>query len=92
VLAIPADAPHPLNAHLFIDFLQRPEIAARNSSATNFATPNLAALPLVEESVRSDENVYPPAGLRERLVPDLARSDEFTRQLTRSWTRFRTGR
>jgi putrescine transport system substrate-binding protein len=92
MLAVPADAPHPLNAHLFIDFLQRPEIAARNSSATNFATPNLAALPMVDESVRTDESIYPNADLRERLVPDLARSDEFTRLLTRTWTRFRTGR
>lgn len=92
LLAVPADAPHPLNAHLFIDFLQRPAIAARNSSATNFATPNLAALPLVDASVRADESVYPSKDLRERLVPDLARSVEFSRLLTRTWTRFRTGR
>jgi putrescine transport system substrate-binding protein len=92
VLALPADATHPLNAHLFIDFLQRPEIAARNSSATNFATPNLTALPMVEESVRADDAIYPDAELRDRLVPDLARSVEFTRLLTRTWTRFRSGR
>ncbi len=30
VLAIPADAPHVRNAHLFINYLLRPEIAARN--------------------------------------------------------------
>lgn len=92
MLAIPADAPHPRNAHLFIDFLQRPEIAARNSSAVNFATPNTAALPLLSEDVRNDPNVYPPAEVMAKLHPDLAETPRFTRQLTRTWTRFRTGK
>lgn len=92
MLAIPADAPHPRNAHLFINFLQRPEIAARNSSAVNFATPNTAAWPLVAESVRNDPIVYPPQEVLAKLQPDLAESPRFTRQLTRTWTRFRTGK
>jgi putrescine transport system substrate-binding protein len=92
MLAVPKDASHPLNAHLFIDYLMRPEMAARNSSYVSFATSNQAAYPLVEESVRNDPNIYPTAEVKAKLVPDLAESQEFTRQLTRSWTRFKTGK
>src|SRR5262249_52112480 len=35
-MVIPKDAPHPENAHAFIDFMQRPEIAARNSDHVNY--------------------------------------------------------
>ena len=37
VMAIPADAPHLRNAHLFINFLLRPDIAARNSNLIKYA-------------------------------------------------------
>ena len=37
MLAIPADAPHPKNAHLFINFLLRPEVAAQNSNLIKYA-------------------------------------------------------
>jgi putrescine transport system substrate-binding protein len=92
MLAIPKDAAHPLNAHAFIDFLMRPEIAARNSSYVNFANSNAASYPLVDESVRNDPSIYPTPEVKSKLVPDLAESPEFTRQLTRSWTRFKTGK
>jgi len=90
VLAIPADAPHPRNAHLFIDFLLRPEIAARNSDAVKYATGVLAARALQSAEVRNDPAVYPSADVRARLVPSRAKSHEFTRLLMRSWTRFKT--
>ncbi|MCL4791771.1 MAG: polyamine ABC transporter substrate-binding protein [Gammaproteobacteria bacterium] len=92
MLAIPKDAKHPLNAHLFIDFLLRPEIAARNSSYVNYANSNVASYALVDEAVRNDPSIYPSAEVMTRLVPDLAETPEFTRLLTRSWTRFKTGR
>ncbi len=92
MLAIPKDAAHPLNAHLFIDYLMRPEVAAKNSSYVNFATSNAAAYPLVSEDVRNDPSIYPTPEVKAKLVSDLAESAEFTRQLTRAWTRFKTGK
>jgi putrescine transport system substrate-binding protein len=89
--AIPADAPHPGNAHAFINFMMKPEVAAKNSNFVNYATGNAASLPLVDEAVRSDPSVYPPAEVKAKLFPDLASSDEFTRLVNRSWTRFTTG-
>jgi putrescine transport system substrate-binding protein len=91
-LAIPADAAHPVNAHAFINYLLRPEVAAANSNFVNYATANVAALPLVNEELRNDAGIYPTPEVKERLQPNLAKSAEFTRLLNRSWTRFVTGR
>ena len=92
MLAIPADAKRPKNAHLFIDYLLRPEIAAKNSVFVNYANSNAASWPLVSESVRNDRGVYPSEEVKPKLVPDLAETPQFTRQLTRTWTRFKTGK
>lgn len=92
MLAIPKDAAHPLNAHLFIDYLMRPEVSAKNSTFVNFANSNLASYPLVDEAVRNDASIYPTPDVKQKLVPDLAETPEFTRQLTRAWTRFKTGK
>ena len=91
-LAIPADAKHPGNAHLFIDYLLRPEVAARNSDFVNYANANVKATELVNEELRNDPGIYPTAETKARLQPNLSKSAEFTRLLNRSWTRFTTGR
>jgi putrescine transport system substrate-binding protein len=91
-LAIPADAKHPDNAYRFIDYLLRPEVAARNTDFVNYANANAKATELVDEEIRDDPGIYPPPEVKARLQPNLARSAEFTRMLNRSWTRFTTGR
>jgi putrescine transport system substrate-binding protein len=91
-LAIPADAQHPENAHLFIDYLMRPEVAAKNSDFVNYANANLKATALVNEALRNDPGIYPTPEVKARLQPNLSKSAEFTRLLNRSWTRFTTGR
>jgi putrescine transport system substrate-binding protein len=92
MFAIPADAPHPGNAHKFIDFMNRPEIAATNSNFINYANGNAASFELIDESVRTDPGIYPPAEVKAKLFPDLAETAEFTRLLNRSWTKFTTGK
>jgi putrescine transport system substrate-binding protein len=92
MLAIPADAPHVANAHLFINFLLRPEIAARNSNLIKYANAVLPDLQPLDPAVRNDPGVYPPADVRTRLTPERARPPDFQRLLTRMWTRFKTGK
>src|SRR5690606_29545528 len=50
-LAIPVDAEHVKNAHLFIDFLLRPEVAAANTNYVAFANGNAASFPLIDDEV-----------------------------------------
>ncbi len=91
-MAIPGDASHVKNAHIFIDYMLRPEVAAKNSNYINFANSNAASWPLISEEVRNNPGIFPTPEMMPKLVPDLPESAEFTRQLTRTWTRFRTGK
>ena len=90
-LAIPADAPHPGNAHAFINYLLRPDVAAANSNFVYYANANAAATALIDAELRDDPGIYPTPEVKERLQPNLAKSAEYTRLLNRSWTRFTTG-
>lgn len=91
MLAIPADAPHPENAHAFIDFLMRPQIAADISNYVLYANANKASLPLVDEEVRTDPSIYPTDEIKENLFPTLARSARYDRLLKRGWTKIKAG-
>jgi putrescine transport system substrate-binding protein len=91
VLAVPADAPHPKNAHLFINFLMRPDIAARNTNLVKYANGDIPTA-AINEGVRNDPGVYPPPEMLAKLHPEPMRTPEYTRLLTRVWTRFKTGK
>ena len=91
MLAIPADAQHPGNAHAFLNHLMEPEVIAKVTNKVRFANGNAASLPFVDESIRNDPSIYPSAEVRVRLHPDLAETQAFSRDLNRSWTRIRTG-
>ncbi|MBB3809297.1 polyamine ABC transporter substrate-binding protein [Pseudochelatococcus contaminans] len=90
--AIPADAPNPEEARIFLDFLNRPEIAARNASFLSYASGNLAARPLVEAEVRDNPGIYPDDETMKRLFTNTAYDDRTQRAVTRLWTRIKTGR
>lgn len=92
MLAIPADAPHPDNAHRFIDFLMRADVAAEFTRFRKFPSGNLAAEKLVDAELRADPMVFPPADVVARLKPHRAESLTYTRYANRAWTRIRTGR
>ncbi|MGA8708819.1 MAG: polyamine ABC transporter substrate-binding protein [Steroidobacteraceae bacterium] len=92
MLAIPADAPHPHNAHLFINYLLRPEVAARNSAKMHYATSNAAAYPLVDATIYQDHGIYPTDAQKAHMYPNASHSIAYTRMLNRTWTRFKTGR
>ncbi len=70
MLAIPADAPHPRNAHLFINYLLRPDVAAKNSALMHYATGNAAAYPLVDPAVYNDPGIYPTGAQTRASVPE----------------------
>jgi putrescine transport system substrate-binding protein len=92
VIAIPADAPHVRNAHLFIDYLLRPEVAAQNSNLIKYANAVSPALQPLDPSVRNDPGVFPPPEVRARLTPERPRPPDYQRLLTRMWTRVKTGK
>jgi putrescine transport system substrate-binding protein len=90
-VAIPADAPHPDNAHAFLNYLMEPEVSAAISNHVRYASANAAALPLVEAGMRDDPSIFPPDELRSKLHLSATRSQEYSRAVNRSWTRVKTG-
>lgn len=91
-ITIPKDAPHPKNAHKFINFLLRPEIAAAIANDIRLAVTNLAALPLIDPIIRNDLTIFPTAETRKKLQLDKPQTLNYERQRTRLWTQFRIGK
>jgi putrescine transport system substrate-binding protein len=89
MLAIPKDAKNVDNAHAFINYLMRPEVAAKNTNYVNYASFNLPAQKLVNPEILGNAAIYPPEEVKTRLQVDLAESDAFTQLLTATWTRFK---
>jgi putrescine transport system substrate-binding protein len=90
-MAIPADAPHPENALLFIDYIMRAEVAAKASNYVYYANGNLASQPLLSEDVIGDPAIYPTAESVEHLYVVTPYGPGVQRVVTRLWTRIKTG-
>jgi putrescine transport system substrate-binding protein len=88
---IPADAPHPDNAHRFLNYLLRPDVAAPIVIETRYATPNLAAIPLVPADIRNDPAVFPPESVRRALYKGQIHDPISERRRSRVWSRVKTG-
>ena len=91
-LAIPKDAPHRDEAYQFIDYLLRPDVAARNTSVTNFANGVLASKPFVDKEVLENRSIYPSDEIMKRLYTVSANDLATQKVVTREWTRIKTGR
>ena len=91
-LAIPKDAPHPDEAHLFIDYLMRPDVAARNTNATHFANGVGTSRPLVDAAIINNTAIYPDEATMKRLFAVTAPDIALQKIVTREWTRVKTGR
>jgi putrescine transport system substrate-binding protein len=91
MVAIPIDAPHPENAHAFLDYLMEPEVIADITNAVGQANGNVASLPHVAQALRDDPTVYPTDEVFARLTVDKAFSAEMLRTIGRAWTRIQAG-
>ncbi|MEB4591310.1 spermidine/putrescine ABC transporter substrate-binding protein [Candidatus Thiothrix sp. Deng01] len=60
---IPARADNVDNAHKFINYMMRPEVAARCVKDLGYATANLKGKSLLDASLRNNPVIFPPAGL-----------------------------
>ena len=91
-LSIPADAKNVVEAYELIDYLLRPDVAAKNSSFLSYANGNLASQKLIDPKVLDDKTVYPDQTTMSRLFVITARDQATQRIINRLWTRVKTGR
>jgi putrescine transport system substrate-binding protein len=90
-LAIPKDAKNATEAHALINFLQRADIAARNTNFISYPNGNLASQKLIDEKILSDPAIYPDESVMKRLYTISARDQKTLRTTNRLWTRVKTG-
>ena len=91
-LAIPGDAKNVSEAYELINYLYRPEVAARNSDFLSYANGNLASQKLIDPKILNDKNIYPDEATLKKLFVITARDPATQRVINRLWTKVKTGR
>ena len=90
-MAIPVDAPHPNNAHLWINYILRGPVHASLTNKVFYANPNSASLSSVRKDIAANKTVFlPTADLDKMIAPEAVPAD-IRRVITRTFTRFKTG-
>ncbi|HSI61315.1 MAG TPA: polyamine ABC transporter substrate-binding protein [Ideonella sp.] len=91
MMVIPADAPHPGNAHKFINYMMKPEVAASLTNKVFYANANKASKPFIKPEIANNTTVFPgDADLKKMQAPDSL-SGDIRRTMTRLYTSFKTG-
>ena len=88
-MVVPADAPSQYTAEIFINFLLRPDIGARLTNYTWYASPNEAATPLINAEITGNTSIYPPSEVMGKLdfLRDLGAATPMIEQL---WTEIKS--
>ena len=91
-LAIPRDARNVAEAHELINYLQKPEIAAKNSDYISYANGNLASQKFIDKAILDDKTIYPGEAMMNRLYTINAHDQRTDRLMNRLWTRVKTAK
>jgi putrescine transport system substrate-binding protein len=91
-LAIPRDARNVAKAHEFINYLQKPEMAAKNTNFISYANGNLASQKFIDKAILDDKTIYPDEATMHKLYTISAHDPKTQRLMNRLWTRIKTGK
>ncbi len=91
-LAIPRDARHVDEAHALINYLLRPDVAAKNTDFISYANGVAASRPLINKAILDDKSIYPDAATMDSFYTISVHDPATTRLMNRLWTRIKTGR
>lgn len=87
-LIIPTNAPQPDLAHKFLNYLLEARVSAQISNSLSFASPVAGATEFLDEQVRNNPAIYPPAEVlaKTEYLADLGDKSQIYDQL---WTEIR---
>ncbi|MEQ1714500.1 MAG: extracellular solute-binding protein [Hyphomicrobium sp.] len=88
-LCIPKGAPHPENAHKFINFLLDAKVGADIYKAIKYPSTNAAATALMDDAYKNNPAIFPPADLVAKCEYPRYAGQEITKLLDESLTRLR---
>jgi putrescine transport system substrate-binding protein len=92
MIAIPKDAKHPNNAHMFLNYIMRPEVMAGISNYVAYANANKASTPMVDKEVLENPGIYPTPEAKAKLFTFAVLPPDTDRLYTRIWTKLKTGK
>jgi putrescine transport system substrate-binding protein len=90
-MVIPADASRPGNAHKFINFVLRPEIAAANTNKVFYPNPVPESKKFIRPEVASNPTVFLSGPELAKMIPPDSLNNDLRRLMTRTYTSFKTG-
>jgi len=90
-MAIPADAPHPGNAMLWMNYILRPDVQASLTNKVFYANPNLAGMKFVRKDIAGNKTVFLSDADKQRMAAPEAVPADIRRLITRDYTKFKTG-
>ena len=90
-MAIPADAPHVAEAHEFLNYIMKPEVAAKATNYVFFANGNKASQEFIDKEIIEDPAIYPDEATLDKLFTVSPYDPKTQRIVTRTWTKIVTG-
>lgn len=88
---LPVDARNLDNAHVFLDYMLRPEVIAKCTDFTGYANANREARDLIDPAITADPAVYPDAATLARLRAAPALSPTQSAALSEVWDKIKAG-
>ena len=86
-MAIPTGAPHPENAHMFLNFILGPEAGKLIATTIQYATANAAAKKLMDKAYIENPAIFPPPEVIAKCEAALYLGEEATKVRDEIWTR-----
>ncbi len=91
-LAVPKDAKHPNNAHIFINYFLKPEVSASLTNELSYATANKASLAKVNPEIAQDKAVFPDEANLQKMISPASFSNEARASMANEFTLFKKGK
>ena len=79
-------------AHALINYLLKPDVAAKNTNFISYANGNPASQPLIDKAILDDKTVYPDDATMKTFYTITAHDQKTQRLMNRLWTRIKTGK
>ena len=83
--AIPKDAPHLEEAYAFINYMMRPEVAAKASNYIQYPNGNISSQQFIDKAILDDRGTFPDDATMSKLFIVLPLDQKTQRESTKAW-------
>jgi spermidine/putrescine-binding protein len=84
------DPPHPIAAHAFLNFIEIPEVQAKETVTNAYATPNDEAKKLVPQAILDDPTIFVPQAIFDSGLLESAKDVSTNKLRVDIWAEFKS--